>query len=67
MAISSQDNEDGSMHQRITQKTRQASSSSSFSIASESSIDDRPEWFTKDTSVQYQKTSAEQDPAVGFF
>lgn len=48
-------------------KSRQASSASSISFASESSLDDKPEWFTKDTSVQYQKTSAEVDPAVGFF
>ncbi|KAG0216819.1 hypothetical protein BGX33_012039 [Mortierella sp. NVP41] len=49
------------------QKTRQASSTSTISFASESSLEDKPEWFTKDTSVQYQKTSAEVDPAVGFF
>lgn len=48
-------------------KSRQASSASSISFASESSLGDKPEWFTKDTSVQYQKTSAEVDPAVGFF
>ncbi|KAF9927981.1 hypothetical protein FBU30_002725 [Linnemannia zychae] len=48
-------------------KTRQASVASTISLASDSSLDDRPEWFTKDTSVQYQKTSAEVDPAVGFF
>ncbi|KAI8600230.1 phosphatidyl serine synthase-domain-containing protein [Dissophora ornata] len=52
-------------------KGRQPSSSSFtslLSIASEaSSVDDRPEWFLKDTSVQFQKTPAEQDPAVGFF
>ncbi|KAI7832449.1 phosphatidyl serine synthase-domain-containing protein [Gamsiella multidivaricata] len=52
---------------RSVLKTRQASASSSFSLASDSSIDEnRPEWFTKDTSVQFQKTPAEQDPAVGF-
>ncbi|KAF9194235.1 hypothetical protein BGZ50_006527 [Haplosporangium sp. Z 11] len=49
------------------QKTRQQSSSSIMSFVTESSLDDKPEWFTNDTSVQYQKTSAEQDPAVGFF
>lgn len=48
-------------------KSRQASSASSISFASESSLGDKPEWFTKDTSVQYQKTLAEVDPAVGFF
>lgn len=29
--------------------------------------DDRPEWYLKDTSVQFHRTPAEQDPAVGFF
>ncbi|KAF9188716.1 hypothetical protein BGZ50_001161 [Haplosporangium sp. Z 11] len=52
-------------------KVRQLSSSSfasEMSIASEmSAVDDRPGWYLKDTSVQFQKTSAEQDPAVGFF
>ncbi|KAG0310104.1 hypothetical protein BGZ97_012800 [Linnemannia gamsii] len=48
-------------------KSRQASSASSISFASESSLGDKPEWFTEDTSVQYQKTSAEVDPAIGFF
>jgi hypothetical protein len=52
---------------RSIRKTRQESNSSSLSFASESSINDKPEWFTKDTSVQYQMTPAEQDPAVGFF
>jgi len=57
----------GSRTGHLRQKSRQTSSSSSMSFASESSVDDRPEWFTKDTSVQFQKTPAEQDPAVGFF
>ncbi|KAF9437662.1 hypothetical protein BGZ76_011703 [Entomortierella beljakovae] len=47
-------------------KSRQASSSG-MSFESESSLGDRPEWFTKDTSVPFQKTPAEDDPAVGFF
>lgn len=52
---------------RTIRKTRQASNSSSLSLASESSLDDKPEWFANDTAVQFQKTPAEQDPAVGFF
>ncbi|KAF9998716.1 hypothetical protein BGZ79_007622 [Entomortierella chlamydospora] len=53
-------------------KSRQSSSSSiasSFSLASDtsSSVDDSPEWYLKDTSVEFQKSPAEQDPAVGFF
>ncbi|KAF9575840.1 hypothetical protein BGW38_008181 [Lunasporangiospora selenospora] len=31
------------------------------------SHDDRPGWFVEDTSIQFQKSPAEQDPAVGFF
>ncbi|KAF9115886.1 hypothetical protein BGX27_005952 [Mortierella sp. AM989] len=53
-------------------RSRQASSSSfasTFSVVSDtsSSVDDKPEWYLKDTSVQFQKSPAEQDPAVGFF
>ncbi|KAF9172537.1 hypothetical protein BGX20_005413 [Mortierella sp. AD010] len=53
-------------------RSRQSSSSSiasSFSLASDtsSSVDDSPEWYLKDTSVEFQKSPAEQDPAVGFF
>ncbi|KAF9987844.1 hypothetical protein BGZ75_010393 [Mortierella antarctica] len=57
---------------RLGSRTRQLSSSSfasSLSMVSEtSSVDNnRPEWYQKDTSIQFQKTLAEQDPAVGFF
>ncbi|KAF8955202.1 hypothetical protein BGZ46_002698, partial [Entomortierella lignicola] len=48
-------------------KTRQTSNSSLMSLASEPSIEEQAEWFKKDTSVQFQMTPAEQDPAVGFF
>ncbi|KAF9433652.1 hypothetical protein BGZ76_009172 [Entomortierella beljakovae] len=56
----------------LISRSRQASTSSfvsSFSVTSDTSstVDDRPEWYLKDTSIQYQKTPAEQDPAVGFF
>jgi len=52
---------------RSIRKTRQASNSSSLSLASESSLDDKSECFANDTAVQFQMTPAEQDPAVGFF
>ncbi|KAG0210528.1 hypothetical protein BGX33_004845 [Mortierella sp. NVP41] len=58
-------------------KTRQPSSSSfasSFSAITsdedegrDKDRDDMPDWYLKDTSVQFQKSPAEQDPAVGFF
>ncbi|KAF9947436.1 hypothetical protein BGZ70_002677 [Mortierella alpina] len=57
---------------KLGSRTRQLSSSSfasSLSMVSEtSSVDNsQPEWYQKDTSIQFQKTLAEQDPAVGFF
>jgi hypothetical protein len=51
-------------------KLRQLSSSSSFSAITsdeDETEDDRPQWYLKDTSVQFHRTPAEQDPAVGFF
>ncbi|KAG9069550.1 hypothetical protein KI688_010453 [Linnemannia hyalina] len=51
-------------------KLRQLSSSSSFSAVTsdeDETEDDRPEWYLKDTSVQFHRSPAEQDPAVGFF
>ncbi|KAF9110511.1 AAA ATPase midasin [Mortierella sp. AM989] len=42
-------------------------STSNSSLMSIESDVDHPEWLLKDTSVQFQMTPAEQDPAVGFF
>lgn len=55
---------------REIRKLRQLSSSSSFSAITsdeDETEDDRPEWYLKDTSVQFHRSPAEQDPAVGFF